>query len=112
MSGTDITKLESLLRDCRLEAEIDPSHKERLRHQLLAVEDVRPAPVFRFAFAGGAVFRLITGNAWQELGREILSYWLVPVIMCSLLLFWFTFLSSFLLSFLSVNLQCLVESGH
>ncbi len=39
------------------------------------------------AFAGGAMFRLITGNAWQELGREILSYWLVPVIMCSLLLF-------------------------
>jgi spore maturation protein SpmA len=39
------------------------------------------------AFAGGAVFRLITGTYWQDLGREILSYWLVPLIMCSLLLF-------------------------
>ncbi|MBW1720402.1 MAG: spore maturation protein [Deltaproteobacteria bacterium] len=39
------------------------------------------------AFAGGAVFRLITGTGWQELGKEVLSYWLVPVIMCSLLLF-------------------------
>ena len=39
------------------------------------------------AFAGGAVFRLITGTDWQDLGREIFSYWLVPVIMCSLLLF-------------------------
>jgi spore maturation protein SpmA len=39
------------------------------------------------AFAGGAVFRLITGTGWQDLGEEILSYWLIPVIMCSLLLF-------------------------
>ncbi len=39
------------------------------------------------AFAGGAVFRLSAGTDWQDLGREILSYWLVPAIMCSLLLF-------------------------
>ncbi|OPL16986.1 MAG: spore maturation protein [delta proteobacterium ML8_D] len=39
------------------------------------------------AFAGGAVFRLINDTPWQDLGTEILSYWLVPLIMCSLLLF-------------------------
>jgi spore maturation protein SpmA len=39
------------------------------------------------AFAGGAVFRLISGADWQDLAREILSYWLVPAIMCGLLLF-------------------------
>jgi spore maturation protein SpmA len=38
-------------------------------------------------FAGGAVFRLTTGADWRDLGREIISYWLVPAIMCSLLLF-------------------------
>jgi spore maturation protein SpmA len=39
------------------------------------------------AFAGGAVFRLSSGTDWQDLAREILSFWLVPAIMCSLLLF-------------------------
>jgi spore maturation protein SpmB len=39
------------------------------------------------AFAGGAVFRLTAGTDWRDLGREIISYWLVPAIMCSLLLF-------------------------
>ena len=39
------------------------------------------------AFAGGAVFRVLTGTDWQDMGREILSYWLVPAIMCGLLLF-------------------------
>lgn len=38
-------------------------------------------------FAGGAVFRLTAGTDWRDLGREIISYWLVPAIMCSLLLF-------------------------
>jgi spore maturation protein SpmA len=45
------------------------------------------AIVIVLAFAGGAVFRLTAGTDWQDLGREILSYWLVPAIMCSLLLF-------------------------
>ena len=39
------------------------------------------------AFAGGAVFRLSSGTDWQDLAREVLSFWLVPAIMCSLLLF-------------------------
>ncbi|MDL1974053.1 MAG: spore maturation protein [Deltaproteobacteria bacterium] len=39
------------------------------------------------AFAGGAVFRLSAGADWRDLAREVLSFWLVPAIMCSLLLF-------------------------
>ncbi len=75
------------------DAEQDPetlNSKEKQTHEELH----RPGWVGRWAvilillaFAGGAVFRLINGTPWQDLGAEILSYWLVPFIMCSLLLF-------------------------
>lgn len=39
------------------------------------------------AFAGGLIYRVTTSDDGAALGKEILSYWLVPAIMCGLLLF-------------------------
>ncbi len=39
------------------------------------------------AFAGGLIYRMISSSDGAALGKEILSCWLVPVIMCGLLLF-------------------------
>ena len=39
------------------------------------------------AFAGGLIYRVIISTDNVALGKEIVSYWLVPAIMCGLLLF-------------------------
>jgi spore maturation protein SpmA len=39
------------------------------------------------AFAGGLIYRVIFSTDGAALGKEIVSYWLVPAIMCGLLLF-------------------------
>jgi spore maturation protein SpmA len=39
------------------------------------------------AFTGGLIYRVSISNDMAVLGKEILSYWLLPAIMCGLLLF-------------------------
>ena len=45
------------------------------------------ALIMIFAFAGGLIYRVIISTDSAALGKEIISYWLVPAIMCGLLLF-------------------------
>jgi spore maturation protein SpmA len=45
------------------------------------------ALIMVLAFAGGLIYRVIISNNSATLGKEIISYWLIPAIMCGLLLF-------------------------
>jgi spore maturation protein SpmB len=45
------------------------------------------ALIMVLAFAGGLIYRVIISTDSAALGKEIISYWLVPAIMCGLLLF-------------------------
>lgn len=45
------------------------------------------ALIMILAFAGGLIYRVIISTDSAALGKEIISYWLVPAIMCGLLLF-------------------------
>jgi len=60
-----------------------------------SVEELQPpgligkwtAVLMILAFAGGLIYRVTISDDTAALGKEILSYWLVPAIMCGLLLF-------------------------
>jgi spore maturation protein SpmA len=45
------------------------------------------ALIMILAFTGGLIYRVIISTDSVALGKEIVSYWLVPAIMCGLLLF-------------------------
>lgn len=45
------------------------------------------AMLIMLALCGGAIFQLSNGTDLYDFGREIISYWLIPLIMCGILLF-------------------------
>ena len=60
-----------------------------------SLEDLQPpgrigmwaAILMILAFTGGLIYRVSVSSDVAVLGKEIVSYWLIPAIMCSLLLF-------------------------